>query len=97
MKNLLVALVLILPLSVFAQQEDIFFESQMKMICGETKVVLPRLAEYSEKPIFIGTEANGIVYSVWHNAKTNTFTSTKTSADKKYTCIVAVGTSAQYL
>jgi hypothetical protein len=96
MKNLLAAIVLILPMIVFAQQED-FFEMQMKVICGETKVLLPRLAEHSEKPIFIGKEATGIIYSVWYNAKTNTFTSTKTSADKKYTCIVAVGTSAQYL
>jgi hypothetical protein len=96
MKNLLAAIVLIFPMSVFAQQEE-FFEMQMKVICGETKTVLPRIAEYGEKPIFIGTEGNGITYSVWHNQKTNTFTSTKTSADKKYTCIVAVGTSAQYL
>lgn len=84
MKNLFVALLAFVSISVSAQAEP---------ECGETADVLRELMlEYKEQPIWVGRTDKGLNYGIFANIQGKSWTMIQ--YDEKVSCVVLVGSES---
>jgi len=94
MKKLLLALVLLLPGQVVAEDDP--YNATLPMICGNTDNLLNGLKKkYGEEIVMMAPSQNtygdNLFHSLWINMGTSTWTFMVVNRDKGVTCIIASG------
>ena len=97
MKKLLLALVLLLPMQVVAQDP---FNAELPMICGDTQNLVDGLRDkYGEEIVMMAPSKNeygdDLFHSLWYNAGTSTWSFIVVNRQKGVTCVIASGEQAK--
>lgn len=96
MKKLLLALVLLLPMQVVAQDP---YNAELPMMCGNTQNLVDGLRErYGEEIVMMAPSENeygdDLFHSLWYNAGTTTWSFIVVNKQKGVTCVIASGEQA---